>query len=311
MASLDIYLLNVGQADTSIIKTPAGNIIIVDAVRPKKVKDLLNTLRPDGRIAHLIVTHPHNDHYSAVPSLLKNFQVQRVTLAPFWHEPGPAGYHDIINEIIRLGTPLQFLSGYQRTYPDGGTYPNYEGRPELETLGPSNAALEDLWESGVLNPNHLSIITRLTYGQFSIVFAADAQMENWHYYDQEGMLEDQIDILRAAHHGSKNGSQWERLERLEPKLVVVSSDVTGRHDLPDLVGSAIFFEYDRVNARAVALTHDTGTIKVEVADPYSHARRIVAYGDAPNDNVLLGQEIQLSETDWKDLLERRMHGPGH
>ena len=55
MASLDIYLLNVGQADTSIIKTPAGNVIIIDAVRPKKVKDLLNRIRPDGKIAHRIV----------------------------------------------------------------------------------------------------------------------------------------------------------------------------------------------------------------------------------------------------------------
>jgi len=311
MASLDIYLLNVGQADTSIIKTPAGNVIVVDAVQPQKIKNVLNTIRPDGKIAHLIVTHPHNDHYSAVPSLLNNFQVERVTLAPFWHEPGSPGYHDIINEIIRLNMPVQFLSGYQRIYPDGGTYPNYAGKPELEMLGPSNAALEELWESGVLTPNHLSIITRLTYGQFSIVFAADAQMENWHYYDQEGMLEDKIDVLRAAHHGSKNGSQWERLERLQPKLVVVSSDVTGRHNLPDLVGSAVFFEYDKVDDRAVALTRDTGTIKIEIADPNSHARRIVAYGDSPNNGIFPGQEVQLAETDWRELLERRMQAPGH
>ena len=81
MASLDIYLLNVGQADTSIIKTPAGHVIIIDAVNPKKVRNVLETIRPDGEIAHLVVTHPHNDHYSAVPSLLKNFRVRRVTLA--------------------------------------------------------------------------------------------------------------------------------------------------------------------------------------------------------------------------------------
>lgn len=311
MSSLDIYLLNVGQADTSIIRTPAGNIIVIDAVRPSKVRNVLNAIRPDGVISHLIVTHPHNDHYSAVPSLLSNFQVQRVTLAPFWHEPGPPGYHDIINEIIRQHLPVHFLSGYQRSYPDGGTYPNYEGQPELEMLGPSNAALEELWESGVLNPNHLSIITRLTYGHFSIVFAADAQMENWHYYDQEGMLEHKIDVLRAAHHGSKNGSQWERLERLEPKLVVVSSDATGRHDLPDLVGSAVFLEYDRIADRAVVLTRDAGTIKIEVSESQTQMRRIVAFGDGPNDDVFPRPETRLPPTDWKDLLEHRIREPGH
>jgi competence protein ComEC len=311
MASLDIYLLNVGQADTSIIKTPAGHVIVIDAVNPKKVKNVLETIRPDGEIAHLVVTHPHNDHYSAVPSLLKNFRVRRVTLAPFWYEPGPPGYHDIINEIIRQDLPAQFLSGYQRIYPDGGTYPNLEKRPELEMLGPSNSALEELAENGLLDPNHLSIITRLTYGKFSMVFAADAQMENWHHYDQEGMLEKKIDILRAAHHGSKNGSQWERLHRLEPRLVVVSSDVTGRHDLPDLIGSAVFLEYDKGEGRAVVLTRDTGSVRIEVPRPDRHMRRIFAFGDSPMDMVFPGQGGELPRTDWKSLLESRVHGPGH
>lgn len=311
MASLEVYLLNVGQADTSIIKTPAGNVIVIDAVSPKKVRNAVSTIRLDGMIKHLIVTHPHNDHYRAVRSLVKHFQVQRVTLPPFDYEPGPPGYHDMVNELARLQTPIQFLSGYQRLFPDGGTYPNYAGLPELELVGPSNAILEELWESKVLNPNHLSIITRLSYGQFSAVFAADAQMENWQHYDQMGMLEKKCDVLRAAHHGSKNGNQWERVDRLNPKLVVVSSDPDGPHNLPDLVGSAIFLEYDHDEDRVVALTRDTGTIKIEVTDPNSHQRRIVAYREPAKDDVFPGQETPLRETDWAALLERRIHEPDH
>jgi competence protein ComEC len=306
MAPLEVYLLNVGQADTSVIKTPAGHIIVIDAYRTQKLKHVLHHLRPDGRIAHLIITHPHRDHYLAVDGVLDEFQVQRVTLAPFWHYPGSPGYHAVINRIGTLGIPVRFLSGYERHYPDGGTFPQFGNKPVLELLGPSNSLQEELAEANELTPNHLSIISRLTYGEFSIVFAADAQMENWQHFDQEGMLDDNCDILRAAHHGSKRGSQWERLERLGPSLVVVSSDPEGHHHLPDVVGGIMFWEFDQGARQAVALTHATGTIKIEVPDPQQHDRTIVAFGEGPTDLVFPGQPAPLPPTDWAALVRGRM-----
>ena len=309
MAPLAIYLLNVGQADTSVIQTPAGNIIVIDAVSPKKLTDLLNQLRPDGEIAQLIITHPHDDHYRGADSLLDKFHVQRVTLAPFWQEPGPPGYHAIINRLSELGVPTRFLCGYERLYPDGGAYPDYEDSPLLELLGPSNNTLDELARSNTLDPNHLSIISRLCYGKFSMVFAADAQMENWQHYDEEGLLEKKCTILRAAHHGSKRGSQWERIERLSPSLVVVSSDPNGEHDLPDLVGSVIFQEFSQSADQSAVLTYDTGTILIEVPDPASSQRTVTAYCDSPDDPVCSGEPGPLPETDWTALVEARLATP--
>ncbi len=306
MAALEIYLLNVGQADTSIIKTPAGNVIVIDAYRGEKLKNALQVIQPDGEIAQLIVTHPHNDHYLGVETLLDNFHVQRVTLAPFWHEPGRPGYHAIINKMSALGTPVRFLSGYERIYPDGGTFPEFEHKPALELLGPSNSALEVLANSRVLTPNHLSIITRLTYGEFSMVFAGDAQMENWDHFDREGMLKKKCDVVRAAHHGSKRGNQWERLERLSPSLVVVSSDPGGQHHLPDAIGSVIFMELDKSDNRQVVLTHETGSIKIEVPKPVGHARTFVAFGEGANDDPFASQPAPLPPTDWATLVKTRL-----
>jgi competence protein ComEC len=306
MAPLAIYLLNVGQADTSVIQTPAGNIIVIDAVSPKKLADLLNRLRPDGEIAQLIITHPHDDHYRGADSLLDKFHVQRVTLAPFWQEPGPAGYHAIINRLSELQVPTRFLCGYERLYPDGGTYPDYDDSLLLELLGPSNGTLDELARSNTLDPNHLSIISRLCYGKFTMVFAADAQMENWQHFDEEGLLEKKCGILRAAHHGSKRGSQWERIERLSPSLVVVSSDPNGEHDLPDLVGSVIFYEYGQQEDQAAVLTYTTGTILIEVSDPDTGERTITAYGESPGALVFSGQPGPLPATDWAALVESRL-----
>lgn len=312
MASLEIYLLNVGQADTSIIRTPAGNLIVIDAVRPKKLKAMLESLgepSADGKIdiSHLIVTHPHNDHYLGVETLLRDFEVQRVTLAPFWYEPGPPGYHVLINEMLRQSIPVRFLSGYDLELPDGGEFPKPEGKPVLELLGPSNSALEELFEAKELTPNHLTIISRLTYGKFSMVFAADAQMENWAHFDREGLLENKCNVLRAAHHGSKRGIQWERLERLRPSLIIVSSDPDGQHQLPDAVGSAILLEMTRVSGRKVVLTNTTGTIKIEVPDPDKNTRKYSGYGEGVDENPFEHTpKSKLPATDWAGLVQKRL-----
>jgi competence protein ComEC len=305
MANLEIYVLNVGQADTAIIKTPQDNIIVIDAVKPKKIKNVLGEISPNREISHLIVTHPHQDHYSAVSSLLVDFCVQRVILSPFWYEPGTPLYHQIINRAHQQQIPIRFLSGYERIYPDGGTFPTYQG-PYVELLGPPNDILDNLHESEALNPNHLSIIARLTYGEFSMVFAADAQMENWAHYDREGMLEKKCDVLKAAHHGSRRGNQWERLERLSPKLVIVSSDPDKRHKLPDLIGSVIFWEYDRGQYGRTALTRETGTIRIVVQDPEAGRYEAFSYREKAVDDVFPGAQAPLPQTDWLTIVRNKL-----
>jgi hypothetical protein len=44
-----------------------------------------------------------------------------------------------------------------------------------------------------------------------MVNSGDTQMESWSSFDQERMLEDKCQVPGAAHHGSANGIQWERI----------------------------------------------------------------------------------------------------
>lgn len=90
-----IFVLNVGQGDTSVIITPEGKVIIIDAVFPDKLIDLLGQLgiKPGNEnsndreeIDELIITHPHLDHFRATNRLLTAYNILSVNLAPYWFQ---------------------------------------------------------------------------------------------------------------------------------------------------------------------------------------------------------------------------------
>ncbi len=141
-----------------------------------------------------------------------------------------------------------------------------------------------------------------------MISAGDAQMENWSFFDHERMLVHKCQVLRAAHHGSANGTQWERIDRLSPNQVIISSDPDSTHDLPDLSGAAIFAMFDSVNGQMAAITRDTGTVHLRVT--LGGTRTLRMYGDTPAGNVNLTLATPLTEisnpTDWRMLVNDRI-----
>lgn len=315
---LHVYMLSVGQADTSIIISPQGTVIVIDARRPGKILHLLNELGLNGTIEHLIITHPHDDHFSGGNSLANNLTIEHATVAPFWHDfgLGPTTYRRLIGRLEEQGTNVTFLSGYSRWYldralmddPAGGDPVVDPNAPFLELLGPTNGLVHLLEEANIFNANHLTIMTRLAWRNFRMISTGDAQMENWSFFDQERLLEGTCHVLRAAHHGSMNGTQWERIDRLDPNEVIVSSDPDGRHHLPDLIGTAILAKFDSMDNRMAVMTREAGSIHLTVTAGGN--RTFERFGDEPADNVDRGAatvlDSQSNPTDWLALLDDRV-----
>jgi competence protein ComEC len=322
--NLHIFMVNVGQGDTTVIITPKGNVIISDVMRPSKIVKLLSDLglQSGESIAQLIITHPHTDHFSGGNRLVNNFEIRQATVAPFWHTfgMGPPTYQRLIGRFFDDETNVTFLSGYSRWYPDGAMKDNIDdsqpevdpNAPFLEMLGPTNGLIRMLEDANVFNTNHLSIMLRLQWRNFRMIIGGDAQMENWAYFDQERMLEDKCQVLRTSHHGSSNGTQWERLDRLNPSLVIISSDPGRGHMLPDLTSSAVFFRYDNSNTRIAVTTVDSGTIHLEVKP--NGTRTMRCFHEAPDDLINLSASelltAQKNPTDWSALLNLRISEMG-
>ena len=303
---LIIYCLNVGQGDTTIIITPKNRVIIIDAVKAKKVVNFLEQIGFDDQqtIDHFIISHPHMDHYRAVAPLINKYGTNEIAFSSLRrYTKNIPGYVGIINTAAEKKIPMSFLSGYNQLHPDDSPFLDPK-TVRLELLGPSNQFIEDLHSSRTLEINHYSIIARLVWGKFRMVIAGDAQMENWAHFDREKMLEETCTVLRSAHHGSANGTQFERIDRLNPRVVIVSSDPKGKDELPDLIGCATMLRYHKKSSDPiVALTHSTGSIKIEVNDKGS--RKVFSYGETANTNINVNQFKELKRstdpTKWKDL----------
>lgn len=320
--NLHVYILSVGQGDTTVITSPEGSVVVIDATRPDKLIGLLDDLglpNADDTVDHLIVSHPHSDHFSGANRLADEKTIAEATLAPFWHEfgLGPATYRQLVGRLEGQGTNTTFLSGYSRWYPDGALTAGAAGQnpevdpdaPFLEMLGPTNGLVRQLEEANVFNTNHLSIMTRLAWRGFRMVSAADCQMENWSAFDTERLMEGSCQVMRAAHHGSQNGTQWERIDRLDPSELIVSSDPDGRHHLPDLTGAAIFAEFNSDDSRMAMLTRSTGTIHLTVTS--GGQRSYEMFGEDPDDGIDLSAGNVLdgttNPTGWPALLGIRVN----
>ncbi len=320
--NFNIYMLNVGQGDTTVIVSPAGSVMVMDAVRPDKLIDFLRSKinLVDDAVEHLVISHPHSDHFSGANRLANELTIRQATLAPFWHKTGtgPATYRKLIGRLRNQNSNITFLSGYSRWYPDGSMKPTNSGdnqqidedAPFVELFGAPTGMVRNLLDAKKFDPNHLSIIARISWRQnFRMIIAADAQMENWATFDSGRFLEESCQVLRSAHHGSANGTQWERVNRLSPRAVFVSSEPDGKDDLPDLTGSAIFAKYDRDSSQQmVCLTHDTGTVHLSVNSAGTRTFKMCRESKTQNVNLTGAVDLDSTNnpTDWSALLNRRV-----
>jgi competence protein ComEC len=84
--------------------------------------------------------------------------------------------------------------------------------------------------------NEASLVLALRYGEFDMLFTGDIGKESEERLFEEGTL-GEYEILKAAHHGSKNSSCEEFLEAVSPQVVLISAgeDNSYGHPHPEAV----------------------------------------------------------------------------
>ncbi len=212
---LVIHYLDVGQGDSEFLQLPEGENILIDA--GDHGAPTVKLLKQFGiRTLDLVIaTHPHSDHIGEMKNVLTQFTVNE-----FWDSGLPshtATYDKMLDEIEQQKIKrVDATAGMTKTF----------GQVLIEVLHPDNGPPMDS------NPNDASVVMRVTFGDKRFLFPGDAELPSWERMFKERRDQVQADVLKAAHHGSSNGTNSGVLLNVKPEYYVISCGVGNDYHHP-------------------------------------------------------------------------------
>ena len=215
---MHVDVFDVGQGDAIFLTTPSGKQVLVDGGPDLSLLEHLGKAMSflDRSIDLLVLTHPHKDHLTALPEILKRYNVGEILLADVKHDSGR--YRLLLDKVLATNTPVTFAHTSRTIQFDDGV------------------VIEILWplQSGVgaeKNPNNTSIVTRIAYKDHSMLLTGDIEEKTEAALLATGM-DIQSTILKVAHHGSKSSSSTGFLLAANPVEAVRSYGSNNRFEHP-------------------------------------------------------------------------------
>ncbi|EXG78325.1 ComEC/Rec2 family competence protein [Cloacibacillus evryensis] len=201
---LRYYAVDVGQGDCSLFILPNGQTIVIDAGPEKNAKKTVRYLKSCGvkKVDLLVATHPHEDHIGGMRELLSAFPVEKIWDSGYNH--GSRIQRDFYRAIkegkIAFGRPKR---GFSDKF----------GDVEVKVLAP----VKQLKNTNS-DANNNGLVLLVTYGDISFLMTGDMEREE---RATIAPLPRAV-VLKAAHHGSRNGTDKRTLREVSPEIIVLS-----------------------------------------------------------------------------------------
>jgi competence protein ComEC len=205
---LKVTFLDVGQGDAALIESPTGNQLLIDGGPSKSILNALGRVMPfyDRTIDMILTTHPDQDHIGGIPEVIKNYSVGEYisngatsTTGTFKELENEIKNNNIKTEIARTGEVIDLGGGafLKILYPDS----NPKGT----------------------DTNKYSIVAKLYYGNSTFLFTGDTPTDVELYLAKTDGTELKSNVLKVAHHGSRNSLSPEFLSAVLPEYSVISA----------------------------------------------------------------------------------------
>ena len=218
---LRINFIDVGQGDSTLIRTETNKVILIDSGGSTASssfdvgnKVLLPYLldRRIKKIDFIIVSHFDADHCQAFETVIDNINVRKVVVCK--QSMITQEYLNIINKCKKKNIKIIVV--------ERGDKLKIDKRTEFEILHPGERFLDD--GKGGLNAN--AIVCKMNYklnnGKiFSMLFTGDIEVEAEKELEQVYGKKLKADILKIAHHGSKTSSREKFIKLVSPKIALI------------------------------------------------------------------------------------------
>lgn len=210
-----IAFLDVGQGDCMMAET-AGGMIAVDggssSVKKTGRYRILPYLKSRGKqkIKIAVISHMDEDHYAGILELLEMGRIEFLGLPDVPHD---AAYKMVRAAAKKAGT-IVFLLAKGKVIKGSDFY--------LKVLHPPAGSS--------LEKNAASLVLQGHINGKKILLTGDVEKEGERELLEEGLKK--TDILKAAHHGSKNSTSEEFLSLIRPEYTVISCGKENRYGHP-------------------------------------------------------------------------------
>lgn len=213
-----VHFIDVGQGDSTLIETPSGKFILIDAGTNDSEYELLSYLDAERvkSIECMLLTHQHEDHIGSADAVLDNYEVKNVVTN---------GKTDDCTNCKRLEQSVKASKAECNTE----TFVAKEGdvyevdRVRITVLS-DGKEYEDF--------NDSSLCLKVEFGQNAIVFTGDAGKTVEKKIIQSGKNVN-AEILKCGHHGSDTSNSEAFLEAVDPDVAVISCGLDNSYGHPD------------------------------------------------------------------------------
>jgi beta-lactamase superfamily II metal-dependent hydrolase len=241
---MTVSVIDVGQGDSILIQSE-GEALLVDAGRGGKNDAVVAYCQARGvdEIDYLVATHPDADHIGGMAGVLDAFDVAHNIITPTATSTSQA-YRGFVAAV-------ENEPGVTFTTPAVGA--RYVlGDATIEVL--SNG-------DGQKNTNDASIVLKVICGGKSVLLTGDASMVvESRLIASDAPLDS--DVLKVAHHGSRNSTGDAFIEAVSPEYAVISVGATNGYGHPHVE------VVDRLSAfgARICYTDASGTIEFLFSD---------------------------------------------
>ncbi|MBL8204877.1 MAG: MBL fold metallo-hydrolase [Blastocatellia bacterium] len=212
--NLRIYALDVGQGDGLLIISPQGKTVLIDAGPTEAGDEVVAALRAHGvkQIDLMVATHPHADHIGGMKKVFDTFRVRKFLDSGQTY--GTATYEKLLREIQDNKTP--YIKAVR------GQSIEIEPDVKFDVYGPPTPLFSNSdigTDRSVQNAN--SIVLRLSYGSFAMLFMGDAEFETEARMMTAG-ANLRANVLKVGHHGSRHATSGKFLTAVAPQFSIIS-----------------------------------------------------------------------------------------
>lgn len=280
---MEIHFLKITWGDIIILKN-ANQVAMIDTGYDGhfgEIKEYIDRLGVK-KIAFILLTHFHRDHYGSISSLVKNYNVKRVYFKDYSALDKTTAWGTIADDNYRRDE-MQKCIEMKEVIKENSELIQVEnvksiqfGKYDIKLYNTSNS-IKEIYEDKnnknsyhkiLFSENQNSLVAFMKVNDINIFFGGDVfdkeavhSKANYVNYQIASSIGEQIDIYKVPHHGTVHCNSNKALDIYKPKIAVITN---GNEYLKE--NSTIYQDLKRVNKDVKILLTENHNVIIKISD---------------------------------------------